>query len=637
MFDSIRRHQRLMQFLLLILIFPAFVFFGVSGYDRFLSDEGAVASVGGTKITRQELDAAMRRQLEQMRQVLGERADPKLLDTPQARAEVLEGLIAQRVLFNAAAQSRIVVSDAQLRQTILEIPGLKGPDGAFDKARYRVLLSGQGLSEAGFEQQLRRDLMVQALPQSLAQSGFVANAILDRVIALQEQQREVRELAFKPADFAASVKPGDDELRKHFAENAKAYEIAESARIEYLVLSAASIAKSVNLDAAEVRTYYEQNQARYGTPEERRASHILVRVDASDGEAKRKEARAKAEKLLAQARAGGDFAALAKANSEDPGSAAGGGDLGLFTRETMVKPFADAAFKLKEGEISDVVETEFGLHVIKLTGVKPSAVKPFEAVRGEIEAGLREQQATGQFAQAAEGFTNTVYEQADSLKPAADRYKLEIRTAEITRDGPIGDGDKALASPKLIEAVFSPDSLRTKRNTQAIEAGGNTLVSARIVEHRPARRKNFDDVKAEVRERVIAQQARALAVKAGEERLKAIRDGGPATGLGEPRAVSRAVAGNTAPALLEAVFKAPATKLPVALGVDLGPQGYVVAQVVRVIDPAPEAIAKRRDAYRDQIAGLLAQQQGSDLIASLRARSKVSVSTDQLADKTETR
>ena len=291
MFDSIRKHQRLMQFLLLILIFPAFVFFGVSGYDRFLSDEGAVATVGGSKITRQELDNAMRRQFEQMRQVLGDRADPKILDTPQARAEVLDGLVAQRVLFNSALESRILVSDEQLRQSILEIPGLKGADGVFDKARYRTLLSGQGMTEAGFEQQLRRDLMVQALPQAVARSGFVSNAVLDRIITLQEQVREVRELAFKPADFAASVKPSDDELRKHYEENARAYEIPESARIEYVVLSATAIAKSIMPDAAEVRTYYDQNQARYGTSEERKASHILIRLDPSAGEQARKDAR----------------------------------------------------------------------------------------------------------------------------------------------------------------------------------------------------------------------------------------------------------------------------------------------------------------------------------------------------------
>ena len=403
------------------------------------------------------------------------------------------------------------------------------------------------------------------------------------------------------------------------------------------MLSAASIAKSIALDAADVRTYYEQNQARYGTLEERKASHILVRMEAGANEQTRKQARAKADEFLAKARAGADFAELAKASSQDPGSAANGGDLGFFTRETMVKPFADAAFALKEGQISDPVETEFGLHLIKLTAIKPSAVKPFEAVRAEIETALREQQATQRFVQAAEGFTNTVYEQADSLKPAAEKYKLEIRTADVTRQGPVGDGDKALMNPKLLEALFSPDSLRTKRNTQAIEVGGNTLVSARVVEHRAARQKAFDDVKAAVHESVVAEQARKLALKAGEERLKALRAGGSGTDLGAPRALSRAVAGNTAPALIEAVFKAPTEKLPVVVGVDLGAQGYVVAQLVKVTDPTPEVLATRRDKYREQIASLLAQQQGEDLIASLKARAKLSVLSDRAVSKTESR
>ncbi|MCL4747418.1 MAG: SurA N-terminal domain-containing protein [Burkholderiaceae bacterium] len=637
MFDSIRKHQRLMQFLLLILIFPAFVFFGVSGYDRFLSDEGAVATVGGSKITRQELDTAMRRQFEQMRQVLGDRADPRILDTPRARAEVLDGLVAQRVLFNTALEARVLVSDEQLRQTILDIPGLKGADGVFDKARYRTLLSGQGLTEAGFEQQLRRDLMVQALPQAIARSGFVSNSLLDRIIALQEQVREVRELAFKPADFSASVKPSDDELRRHYEENARAYEIPESVRIEYVVLSAAAIAQTIAPDAAEVRAYYDQNRARYGTPEERKASHILIRLDPSAGEQARKDARAKADKLLAQAREGSDFAALARASSEDPGSAASGGDLGFFTRETMVKPFADAAFALKEGQISDLVESEFGLHVIRLTAIKPSSVKPFEAVRAEIENALREQQATRRFAQDAEGFTNIVYEQADSLKPAADKFKLEVRNAEMTREGPVASGDKVLTTPKLADALFSPDSLRTKRNTEAIEAGGNTLVSARVVEHRPAKRRPFEEVKAAILERVVQEQASKLAVKAGEERLKTLRDGGPASDLGAPRSLSRAATSDADPALLEAVFRAPVGKLPAVLGVNLGAQGYVVVQVVKVTEPSAQALAARREAYRDQIASLVAQQQGNDLIESLKARSKVALHAERKTNPSDAR
>jgi peptidyl-prolyl cis-trans isomerase D len=636
MFDSIRKHQRILQFLLLILIFPAFVFFGVSGYDRFLSDGDSVATVGGAKITRQEFDQAMRQQLEQMRRVLGDQVDAKLLDTPSARAEVLEGLISQRLLLNAAYEQKVTISDAQLRQTILAIPGLKTPDGGFDMERYRALLSSQGMTEPVFEAQLRRDLAIQALPEAASQSVIVPRTVLEQVIRLQEQVREVRELAFKPADFAAQVKPTDEELRKHYEANAAAYETPESAKVEYLVLSAKAIAEQITLSADDVHTYYEQNKTRFTTAEERRASHILIAVDAGAGADARKAAREKAEKLLKQARDGADFAALAKANSSDSGSAAQGGDLGYFARGAMVKSFADAAFALKEGAISDVVETEFGYHIIKLTGIKPGAVRSFDEVRKEIESDLRQQQAGAKFAETADAFSNMVYEQADSLKPAADRFGLKIQTAEsLTRAGTGLPKDSPLANPKLLAAVFSPESIRTKRNSEAIEVGGNTLVSARVVEYRPAKRKPFESVQAEVRANVVDAEARKLAIAAGAKRLAELRAGGAATGFSEAQGISRAAATTVPAQAVDAVFKLPTDKLPAYVGLDIGARGYSIYALVKVTDPSAEAIAQRRAAYEQQVAQAIGQQQVTDLIESLKSKAKVTRRPDNTSVKTD--
>ena len=634
MFDSIRKHQRILQFLLLILIFPAFVFFGVSGYDRFLSDGDSVATVGGSKISRQEFDQAMRRQLEQMRRVLGDQVDAKLLDTPAARAEVLEGLIAQRVLLNSAFERKVTISDAQLRQTILAIPGLQQANGGFDKERYRALLSSQGMTEPVFESQLRRDLVIQALPEAASQSVIVPRTLVDELIRLQEQRREVRELSFKPADFATRVKPTDEQLKKYYEDNAAAYEIPESAKVEYLVLSASSIAQGITLSADDVRTYYEQNKARYGTPEERRASHILITVDAGASEDVRKAAREKAEKLLKQVRGGGDFAALAKANSQDSGSAAQGGDLGFFNRGAMVKSFADAAFGLKQGEVSGVVETEFGFHLIKLTGIKAGATRSFEDVRAEIESELKQQQAGAKFAEAADAFANMVYEQADSLKPAADRFGLKVQTMDsLARSGADLPKDSPLANQKLLTALFSAESIRTKRNTEAVEVGGNTLVSARIVEHRPSKRKPFEAVQAEVGKSVVDAQARLLAVEAGSKRLEELRGGASDSGFSEARTISRVEATNVPTAAVDAVFKTPASKLPVYVGVDLGARGYSVYQLVKVTDPSAELVAQRRAGYERQLAQAFGQQQTADLVEAMKARAKITRRVENTTQK----
>jgi len=638
MFDTIRKHQRILQFLLLLLIFPAFVFFGVSGYQGMMGDD-AVATVNGAKISRQEFDEGMRRQLEQLKRVLGDQVDAKLLDSPAARAEVLESLIAQRALALEAQARHVSVTDEQLRNTILQIPGLRRPDGSFDAERYKALLSAQAMSEPVFEGQLRRDLALQALPDAAAGSALLPRALLDRLIVTQEQVRDVRELAFKLDAYRAKVVPTDADLKKHYDENGSAFETPESAKVEYLVLGADALAAQVVLGADDVRSYYEQNKARYGTPEQRKASHILVKLEPGASDEQRKAARAKAEDLLKQLKAGGDFAALAKANSADTGSAAAGGDLGAFTRDTMVKPFADAAFALKEGELSDIVETEFGFHVIRLTGITPGAMRPFEQVRAEIEAELRAQQAARKFAEAAETFSNLVYEQSDTLKPAAEKFGLSIQTFDgLTRAGAEALSPKSpLASRKLLDAVFSPDSVKTKRNTEAVEVGGNTLVSARIVEYRPAQRKPFEAVAAQVRERVIDAGARKLAAEAGQVRLKELEAAPSVQGFGAVKKIARAAAPQIPPSAVDAVFRKQVEKLPAFVGVDLGAEGYAIYAIERVTDPGPEQIAARRAQYQQQILQLYGQQDSADLIEALKARSKVVRHADRIAAQAESR
>ncbi len=637
MFDSIRKHQRILQFILLLLIFPAFVFFGVSGYDKFLSDDDNVAKVDGVMVTRQEFDQSMRRQLDQLRQVVGDQVDARMLDTPAARNEVLDGLIAQRVLQREASAHHLGVSDAKLRSTILDIPGLKKPDGSFDMERYQTLLKAQGLNEGMFENQMRRDLSLQILPEAASQSAFLPKSVVTRLIALQEETREVRELVLKPGDFADKIKLSDEQIKQYYDTNALDFETRESARIEYLILSAADLAQQVVVTEDELRAYYTQNKARYATPEQRQASHILVRLEPGASDADRKAALAKAQSLLAQARSSADFAALAKAQSQDPGSAPQGGDLGLFARDTMVKPFADAAYAMKVGDISDVVESEFGLHIIKLTAIQPGGEKPFEAVRASIETEIKRQQATKRFTEAAEAFTNLVYEQSDSLKAAADRFKLKIQSADAVDRKPGAAAPKSpLTNPKLLTALFSAESVKTKRNTEAIEVGGNTLVSARIVEHRPAQKKPLDSVRAEVMAKLTAQESRRLAREAGEARLKSLQGGEqPAAGLSELRKVARSGAPQIAPDALEPVYRAPAGKLPAWVGVALSNGDFGLYQVLKVTPPSAETIAKQRAQYETQLVQVVSQQDFSNYLESLKARAKITRFPEKVTEKPE--
>lgn len=625
MFESIRQHQRILLGFLLLLIFPAFAFFGISRYDRLFSDEGLVARVDGDIITRQEYEFAQRRQVENMRQVLGDKFDPRVFETPEARAEIVNSLVVQRVLARKSAAEHIAIPDNQLRSAIAAIPGLRREDGAFDGERYRAMLAAQGKSEVGFESEMRRDLALQVLPEAISQSDFIPRAVLERLIVNNEQRRDVRELVFRAQDFIAQVKPQEADLRKYYDKYANAFLEPEAADVEYLVLSRAALAEQIALKPDEVHAYYEQNRIRFGTKEERKASHILIAVGPN---MTREAALAKANELLAKLRAGGDFAALAKADSQDPGSAAQGGDLGYFTRDTMTKKFADAAFGLKEGEISAPVETEFGVHLIKLTGIKGGSVQPFEQVRAQIESEIRNQQASAKFAELAEGFTNTVYEQADSLKPAAERFKLEIKRFDgLTRTGSdkLAE-DSPLRSQKVLEAVFAPDSVRTRRNTEALDAGNGVLISARIAAYRAAATPKFEAVQERIRTAYVAREAAVMAVAAGEKKLKELLAApGSADGFAAVKSVSRVTPGDYSPAAVEQIMTAPAKPLPAFVGVDRGAAGYLVARIEKVSLPPEDELARRRPQYRQQANQLWGQQALLDYLAALKAASKVTI------------
>jgi peptidyl-prolyl cis-trans isomerase D len=638
MFESIRKHQRILQFVLLLLIFPAFALFGVSGYQKFLSDTDEVASVKGEAISRQEFDQAQRRQLEKLKEMLGDQVDPKMLDSDMARKEVLEGLVAQRALLADASAKKVSVPDARLRGAIIAIPGLTKADGTFDRDQYKSLLGAQGINEATFESQMRRDLALQAIPEAVAQTGFLPKTVADRLLALQEESREVHERLFKVEEFEPQVKTTPEQLKKYYEDNGRQFEIAENAKIEYVILNLDALATQITIDPAKIKEFFEQNRARYVNAEQRKASHILLTVPKDANEKTRAQIRGKIDGLLVQARSGGNFAELAKANSQDPGSTSEGGDLGFFTSEMMAKPFSDAAYGLKPDQISDVVETQFGFHIIKLTGIKPKVERGFDEVKSEIEAEYRRLEAGKEYAKAAETFTNTVYEQADSFKPIVEKLKLRVETAEsITRGGAgAAANNPALNNPKLLGALFSAESLKNKRNTDAVDVAPNTLVSARLLEYRPAQLKEFAKVETEVRSGFVKAEAKKLALLAGETALKELKSGAAANSFGEAKKVPRAGSTNVAPNAVEGIFRAPTEKLPAYIGVDLGSAGYGLYQIIKVVAADEKSLADKRAASRQQFNQLQSQQDLNDYLDSVKARSDIKRNLSKLRVASET-
>ena len=591
MFDFFRKHTRVLQFVLVLLIFPSFVFFGIQGYSGSQGgDATTVASVAGRKITQAEWDAAHRQQIDRVqRQMPG--VNVKLFDTPEMKAQALDALVRERVMLTAVDKLNLVTSDERLQRQFASDPQLaflRNPDGSANKDA----LAAQGMSSEMFAQRLRQDYSMRQVLAGLGGTVFAPAGAAAAALDAMFQQREIQVQRFEPKDYVAKVTPSDADIDKFYKDpaNAGQFQAPEQASVEYVVLDLESLKKDVKVSEDDLKKYYAENKARFTAPEERRASHILIKADKSAPAAEREKAKAKADALLAQWKGKtAVFADLARKNSDDPGSADKGGDLDFFARGAMVKPFEDAAFSLKPGDTSGVVESDFGFHIIQVTGARGGEVRPFEAVRAEIEDENRKQQAQARFAEQAVAFSNLVEDQSDSLKPAVDKFKLELKTAKGVKRTPSPDAAGPLSNPKFLEALFGSDAVRNKRNTLAVDIGSNQLVAGRVLQHSPAQQLPLTEVSAKVREKVVAAQAAALARKEGESRLAELQKTPDAALSAPPLTVSRAQLRELPKPLVDAVLKAPATPLPAFVGVDLADQGYALARVTKVLGRDPVA------------------------------------------------
>ena len=621
MFDFIRNHTRVLFFFLIILIIPSFVFFGLQGYTNVKGEQAqVVASVGGIDITMADLEAAHRRQLERVRQE-NPTVNTKTLDTPEMRQVTLDGIVRDRLVSIAAEKLHLVTTDERMLRLFRQDPQfefLRNRDGSVNADA----LAAQGMSSEIFAQRLRQDIssnqVLKPIDATAIAPAAAASAALDAFL----QQREVQVQRFDPSAYASEVKPTDADLQAYYKEKAAQFQAPEQVDIEYLVLDAEKLQQDTKVDEEELKKYYEQNVVRFTKPEERRASHILLKVDASATAEARAAAKAKAEALLADVKkAPQTFADIATKNSDDTGSAVNGGDLDFFGKGAMVKPFEEAAFALKADGISDIVTSDFGYHIIKLTGIRGGEKRSFESVRPELEAQFRKQKAQQRYTELAVDFSNVVYEQADSLKPAADKFKLALQTAKDVTRTPAAGMSGPLASPKLLDALFSSDATRNKRNTEAVETAPTQMVSAHVIKHSPAHTRAFEEVRPQVTAAVSEKQAAALAAKAGAAKLAELKAAPAAAIDAKEMTISRAKPEDLNPKVIDAVLRAPTKSLPAVIGVDLGLQGYAVVKVNKVLPADLKPVDAQ--ALRSEYAKAVAAVETLAYYESLKRRYKV--------------
>jgi len=630
MYDFIYKHKRWLQIALLVLIVPPFALFGIDFYFRNTDTGGSLARIGDTRISEVEYSQALRQAQEKMREMMRDNPDQSLLNSPQLKESVLNELIERKVTLVHAAKAGMTVSEAELQRMIAGVEAFHDQSGKFSRERDRQLLQGQGLTPTTFENQVRANVMLEQVRGIYSGSAFIPDSVADRLLKIREQEREVSQVVFSPADYRKEVKISDAQAEKYYTEHKGEFLVPERVKVEFVVLSLEAYQRNVQVSDEEIKKFYLENQSRFQTPEERRASHILIPAAATASPEEKAKAKALADDLFKQVKANPKkFGELAAKFSKDPGSAEKGGDLGFFGRGLMVKPFDEAAFSMKVGDIAGPVETQYGYHIIRLDAIKATQSTPLEAVKPQIEAELRKPKVARAFAEAADNFNNLVYEQFDSLQPAVDALKLTLQKSDwVSRAG--GNPNPLLNNDKLLAALFSGEVLKNKHNTSAIEVQPNMLLAARVIEHKPSEGLPLDQVRKDIVQHLADQEATQLAEKEGRAALDKLKKGEPvALSWSAAQTVTLQKRQGLHPEAAQSVFGADTAKLPAYAGVPVSQGRFAIYRITKVKD-VTVTNPEQRKALAKQLTQMIGQEQYIAYLASLRERADVKVDKKKL-------
>ncbi len=592
------------------------MFWGVESYRS--DNDGYVAIVDGEEISRREFEQALRDHHERMRNMMGENFDSSMLDSFEIRNSVLDSLVQQRLLFSEAVSNGFTVLDSQLVNTIRDVPAFQ-KDNNFSNEQYQELLRAQGLTPTTFESRLRQELLLQQLLDGYSENGFVSNAVAKRVMYLSEVQREVSQVQINSEMFLSSVAPTEEEINDYYDLHRNDFFLPERVRVEYVVLSLETLAENEPISDEAVRNYYDEYQAEFSQDEERKASHILISVSADAEDEEKQEAREKAGDVLEQVTQDPErFADLAKEFSDDPGSALIGGDLGFFGRGVMVKAFEDEIFQMQPDQISGVVETDFGFHIIKLVEIKDAHISGLEEVREQIEKKLKLQMVGSLFGETAEDFSNIVYEQSDTLDGVAERFELTVQESDwIDRNS---TQPAVLANNHLMAEIFSDEAINDQRNTEAIEVMPDTMVSARVIEHKSATAQSISIVRDDIVNILKQQLAEDMAVTDGQEKLADLQAGVEIDVVWESEMqISYMQPQGLSIEAVQAIFKANVDRLPAYTGVENPQGGFSLIRIGNVIEPEITD-EEKQVSFRKQLQQMVIQEEMSSYLAGLRQR-----------------
>lgn len=612
MFEFIRNNQKIMQFVLLLFIAPAFALFGLEGYNTVSADANALAIVGDYPISQEEFDEVKRQRIEEARAQSGENFDPKVFESPEINRQLLDTLVLQYLLQQSVQKQYLTASDKALAEDISRTP-LFQVDGKFDLETYKRELAARGLTPTQHEANVRFGLARNQVLDPVLRASFFPETLKAQLDDVQLAGRVVRVKNIDLAPYIANVKITEEQISAYYETNKAQFMAAQKADVEYVVLSPDSIKSKIELSDADIAAYYEQNKARFSTPEERRARHILL--DAEKEGSTAEELKAKAEKVLADLKTNpAKFAELAKQVSIDPGSAAQGGDLGFFGKGAMVPEFEQAVFSQKMGELSGLVKSQFGYHIVEVTDIRGGEVQALDAVKPVISDEIKNQKMTAQYADAQGRFSELVYEGGQSFDNAVKALGLQVDTFNGLSPG-LANLPEALKDSKVQAEIFSTESVQNKNNTKAIQVG-DAMVSARIVNYTPAAARPLADVRNSIQARLTQEEATKAAMKDADALAAKLDAEKPASGadvlagFSDSKTVSALGAEGLPGLLAQSVLNTGVSELPKAKVVGLGGNGYAVAWVE---SNAPSAEIKAKAdpqvvQYYENIAGQVYQE-----------------------------
>jgi peptidyl-prolyl cis-trans isomerase D len=611
------------------LIIITFALFGLGSY---LQDKSQVfvAKVNDVEISPRELQLAYQQQRARMEQMLGDAYNPALIDDQMLKRTALNGLIQRQLLLQAAEEDGMLVSDQLLAARINAVPAFQ-QDGSFSEEKYQLLIRQQGRLPAEFEYETRRMLQTEQLVNGLSQTAFVTRDELDRAYRLQDQRRDFSYLIISSESFKAKVEISDEQIKQYYEQHSEKFITPERVRLAYLRLTAEALSENIQVDDEELVAYYEEKKESLLTQEQRQASHILIQLAAGADEETVNRVKAEAEDLLKQIRNGSDFAELARQHSDDPGSAAQGGDLGFFARGAMVPEFDKTVFSMEVGDVSEPVHTQFGFHIIKLTEVRGSEIPALDKVREELIAELKQRGVSDLYYEQFEQLSDVSYENPDSLDAAADALGLEVQTSDwLTASGGPGIGEH----PKVVVIAFSEDVLEAGNNSEPIEVGDNDAIVVHVEQRQAAQATPLDTVREQIVEELRQQQAVEQAQTRGEELMQQLKQGALMEDLDDTdyitshkaEGVTRATAADHNAEVVRAVFKLgrPQEGASIDKGFKLNNGDYTVVLLTGVSDADP---ASMQEAARSQLERGLENMRRSVMVSSmtadLRARANI--------------